>query len=184
MPLPPGESGRWKSTVAIAAVASAACSLSAGAILARPSAGGAPSAPGPSLEASLQLPRSYRSVAGIEWSRAGTPTELWRMGALFGYGGPLGADGRLTWQGTARAGFARCWSGSATGAGAFGGARLGALIRIGDRPEPWEGDSLLDSAAFLVFDAGADGLATGNGLQPELSARVLLRFHFTSSLLP
>jgi len=184
MPLAPGRvAGYCRGGALVALASSAACSLSAGAIATRSPSGNAMS--GPTVEASLQLPRGYRSLAGIEWTRTGNATELWRAGLHYGYRAPLAAEENLTWEASARAGYSRGWNGPQTQAGAFAGGKLGVSVRLGRRREPWEGDSLLDTALFLVLDAGGDALAgAGHPVQPEFSARLLLRLHLGSTLFP
>ena len=165
-------------------IVGAGCSLASGVEVARPSSGAATPRWGPAFEASLSLPRTYRFVAGAEWMRPGTPADLWRAGGYLGYRQPPEADRRWGWEGTARAGLLRGWERGMTTAGAYGGVRFGLLMRLGAIAEPQD-DSLLEAIPSLVADVGVNGLLPARqSLQPEASARLLLRISIGSALIP
>ena len=75
-----GDSSGWRGLALGVSLAFSGCSISAGAALTRPSGRDHSLAVGPSVEASLQLPRTYQTVAGIEWTRSRTPSDAWRLG--------------------------------------------------------------------------------------------------------
>jgi hypothetical protein len=160
------------------------CAVSAGGVVAAPS-GGPVVLGGPSAEAFLHLPSSFRMIVGSEWTRAATPESLWRAVILAGYSSPADGTRRLGWETSARLGYQRSWEGSRTAAAAVGGARAGAWVRLGERTEPWQGDPLVESTPLLVLDVGLSGLTVpGRPVQPEFNARLMLRFRLTSTLLP
>lgn len=151
----------------------------------RPAAGGAVSAGVPSIEGQLQLPANYRAIAGIEWTRENTAVDLFRLGLLGGYSSPPAGNRLLGWEATARAGLLRSWTGANTSSGGFAGGRVAALVRLGPRREAWEGDSLVEVTPMLVLDLGADALMPrGRDAEMQISARALLRIHFSSTLIP
>jgi hypothetical protein len=175
--------GSWATLAAFAAIG-AGCYLTGGAALTRPSIGSASPRGGPSFEAGLSLPRTYRFVAGAEWTHAATQSNLWRAGGYFGYLEPPAPTSRLGWEATARAGLLRGWQEGTTAAGGFGGVRLGMLMRLGDSAEP-RGDALVEVSPFLVADVGVNGIMPGGqAFQPEVSARLLLRLYIGSALIP
>jgi hypothetical protein len=159
------------------------CSLSAGAALTRPSGRDHSLAIGPSVEASLQLPRTYQTVAGIEWTRSRTASDAWRLGMSYGLTTLPTAAGRVAWEATARGGL--LGAARDAGVGGFGGLRLAMLLRLGRLRDPWQSDGIADTAWFLVADAGVNGLAGGGrSLESEISTRLLLRMNLGSALLP
>lgn len=174
---------RFGLAAALAAIG-AGCSLTSGVELTRPSSGAAAPRGGPSFEAALSLPRTYRFVAGAEWTHAATKSSLWRAGGYFGYLQPPDPTSSLGWEATARAGLLRSWQEGTTAAGGFGGVRLGMLMRLGETAAP-QGDALVEISPFLVVDVGMNGImAAGQSLQPEVSARLLLRLCIGSALIP
>ena len=173
-----------RAIVAASLIAGAGCCLTSGVEMTRPSSGPAAPAFGPSFDASLTLPRTYRFVAGAEWTRAGTRSDLWRLGGYLGVREPPELARRFGWEGTARAGVSRGWEGGATSAGAFGGVRVALLMRLGTIPGLRD-DPMLEVLPYLVADVGINGLVpAGQSLQPELSTRLLLRVAIGSALLP
>jgi hypothetical protein len=177
--------GSERAALAACALASSACALSAGGVLTRPAAGNPLVLGGPSVEAELQLPPMYRTIAGIEWTRGDTPADLWRLGVLAGYSAPPEGSRRVGWEAAARTGLLRSWEGAKTGGGGFAGARVAALLRLGTRAEPWEGDRLFELTPLLVLDVGVNELfPPGRPLETEITARLLFRFHLSSTLLP
>jgi hypothetical protein len=124
-------------------------------------------------------------IAGFEWTRENDAFDLWRLGLLAGYSSLPEGRQRLGWEATGRGGLLRSWQGATTGAGAFLGARVAALVRLWSLAEPWEGDPLVETTPYLVLDLGANALSLpGHPAELELSARVLFRLHFTSTLIP
>jgi hypothetical protein len=160
------------------------CAISAGGIVAA-SSGNAPVLGGPIAEALLYLPADFRAIAGLEWTRVGTADALWRTGLLAGYSSPPDRRSRFGWETTARVGYQRGWDGSTTASGGFGGARAAALYRLGRSAEPWQGDALVEVMPMLVFDIAMNGLTRPGGqLQPEFNARLMLRLHLSSTVVP
>jgi hypothetical protein len=177
------DSSGWRGLALGLGLTCVGCSISAGAALTRPSGPDHALAVGPSVEASLQLPRTYQTVAGIEWTRSRTASDAWRLGMSYGLTTLPTAAGRVAWEGTLRGGLLGPTSDA--GVGGFAGLRLAALLRLGSPREPWHSDAIAEPAWFLVADAGLNGL-TGGGrsLQSEVSTRLLLRFHLGSALFP
>jgi hypothetical protein len=172
-------------TVAVLASATPGCALSAGGGVARSTGRSSAAICSPSIEAQLQLPPGYRIVSGIEWTRAEIDTGSWRIGAHAGYSATPQDRDRIGWEATARMGFSRVRRQAALDSGAFAGARVAALLRVGNASDAWQGDRLVELIPFLVVDAGVNEfLAPGQAASTELSARVLLRIHFTSTLVP
>jgi hypothetical protein len=175
---------RWATVPALAAIGVAGCYLSAGPALTRPSSGSAAPQGGLSFETGLTLPRTYRFVAGVEWTRTPTQSDLWRAGSFFGYQAPPDPTSRFGWEATARAGFLRSSQEVTSALGGFGGARFGVLMRLGEPAEP-QGDPLFDAWPLLVADVGVNGvMPAGQSIQPEVSARLLLRLYIGSALIP
>jgi hypothetical protein len=161
------------------------CSLSAGPAFTRPARSDSSIATGASVEASLQLPRNYQTVAGIEWTRSGTPSDLWRLGIFYGYTTLPTARGRLAWEVTARGGLLGAVNETSASPGGFGGARVAMLVHLGDTPEPWQADSPFVARCLIVADAGVNGLArSGSSPEAEFSSRLLFRIQLSSALLP
>lgn len=140
---------------------------------------------GASIEALLQLPRNYQTVAGLEWTRSRTQSDVWRLGMFYGYTTLPTATGRLAWEVTARGGLLGAGSETSAPPGGFGGARVAMLVRLGVTPEPWQADSPFFARYLIVADAGVNGLArSGSSLEAEFSSRLLFRIHLSSALLP
>jgi hypothetical protein len=177
-------SNRFRSRLALGfASLWSGCSLSAGPAFTRPTSSGASIAVGPSIEGALQLPRSFQTFAGIDWSQPGTPNDSWRLGLSYGYTTLPTATGRLAWEISARGGV--LGAASTASAGGFGGGRVAMLLRLGSLPEPWEADSAFGATSLIVADVGVNGLArSGASFEGEISSRVLLRIQFSSALLP
>ena len=172
-------------TIAALAAALSGCAISGG-VAGTHTSGGVPSVlAGPSLEAQLQLPTTWRMVGGLEWTRSDTQADLWRLGAYGGWSSPPAPGRWLGWEATARAGLLRGWDGPSTRAGGFAGAHLAALLRLGPAPQPWESDSLIDFSPLVVLGVGVNEVVSGGRpAATELAARVLLRFQLGSTLIP
>jgi hypothetical protein len=182
-----GDSSGWRGLASDLAVSFAlvfsACSISAGAALTRPSGPDHALAVGPSVEGSLQLPRTYQTVAGIEWTRSRTASDAWRLGMSYGLTTLPTSAGRVAWEATLRGGL--LGPAPEAGVGGFGGLRIAMLLRLGRLLEPWHSDAIAQPGWFLVADAGANGLAGGGrSLQSEVSTRLMLRFNLSSALFP
>lgn len=161
------------------------CSLAGGPAFTRPTTSGSSISVGPSIEGSLQLPRSYQTIGGIEWTQAGTPNDSWRLGLSYGYTTLPTASGRFAWEITARGGVLGAANEISAPAGGFGGARAALLLRLGALLDPWQADSSFGAASLLVLDAGVNGLArSGRSVEGELSSRLLLRIQLSSALFP
>lgn len=161
------------------------CSLSAGPAFTRPARSDSSIATGASVEASLQLPRSYQTVAGIEWTLSRTPTDAWRLGMFYGYTTLPTATGRLAWEVTARGGLLGAVSEPSASPGGFAGARVAMLVRLGEMSEPWQADSPFAARYFIVADAGVNGLArSASSPEAEFSSRLMFRIQLSSALLP
>jgi hypothetical protein len=135
------------------------------------------------VEASLQLPRTYQTVAGIEWTRSRTSSDAWRLGMSYGLTTLPTAAGRVAWEATLRGGL--LGAAPDAGVGGFGGLRLAMLLRLGRLREPWQSDAITSTAWFLVADAGVNGLAGGGrSLESEISTRLMVRMNLGSAVLP
>ena len=161
-----------------------ACSLSAGGVVTRPSIASSTGF-GPTISATVQLPREYQSSAGIEWTHAGSRVDVWRLGMDYGFTSLPESTGRLAWEITARGGVLRSASETGSGLGPFGGASVAALLRLASQPEPWDPAGLVDTVPLVVLEAGVNALAPpGQSMLAEFSTRLLLRVQVSSSLLP
>lgn len=162
-----------------------ACSLSAGGAVTRPATASSSVAFGPTISATLQLPREYQSSAGIEWTHAGSRVDLWRLGMDYGFTSLPESTGRTAWEISARGGVFRSAAETGGGLGPFGGASVAALLRLASQPEPWEPAGLVDTIPLIVLEAGVNALAPpGRSVVAEFSTRLLLRVQVSSSLLP
>jgi len=162
-----------------------ACSLSAGGVVTRPSTSPSSPAFGPTVSATLQLPQEYQSTAGIEWTRTGSRVDVWRLGMEYGFTSLPKSIGRTAWEISARGGVFRSAAESGGGLGPFGGVSAAALLRLSSPPQAWNPAGLVDAIPLIVLEAGGDALAPpGRSVLAEFSARLLLRVHVTSSLLP
>jgi len=178
-----GDSSGWRGLALGLSLALSGCSISAGATLTRPSGRDHSLAVGPSVEASLQLPRSYQTVAGIEWTRSRTQSDAWRLGMSYGLTTLPTAAGRVAWEATLRGGL--LGAAPDAGVGGFGGLRLAMLLRLGRLREPWQSDAIASTAWFVVADAGVNGLAGGGrSLESEISTRLMVRMTLGSAVLP
>ena len=161
-----------------------ACSLSAGGVVTRPSTASSMGF-GPTVSATVQLPREYESSAGIEWTHAGSRVDLWRLGMVYGFTTLPKSTGRMAWEIGARGGVLRSAPETGSGLGPFGGASIAALLRLRAQPEPWDPAGLVDTIPMVVLEAGVNALAPpGRSVLAEFSTRLLLRVQVSSSLLP